>query len=174
MKKLLLLRHAKSDWDDFTLEDHERPLNERGQHNAQQMGAYMADNTIHPDIIYCSTAQRTRQTLSLLLAQGGLSCPVDYVPDIYEATASTLISIVTNCPDKYDTLLIVGHNPGIQMLGLTLTEGQNAPLRRKLEYRLPTGTLQNITLNINSYTEITQGCGTLESFTKPKSLSVDN
>lgn len=174
MKKLLLLRHAKSDWDDFTLEDHERPLNKRGEHNAQQMGAYMANNSIQPDMIYCSTAQRTRQTLSLLLAQSGLSCPVDYVPGIYEATASTLMNIVTNCPDKYDTLLIVGHNPGMQILGLTLTEGQNIPLRRKLEYRLPTGTLQTITLNITSYTETKQGCGTLESFTKPKSLSTDN
>jgi phosphohistidine phosphatase len=170
MKTLYLLRHAKSDWNDYSVDDHDRILNSRGQQNAAQMGRYLTDQNIQPDIIYCSTAKRTRETLSLVLSENTFTCPIEYIPDIYEANTSTLLSIIRNSPDKYSNIMMVGHNPGMQFLGLTLTENNPSICRQQLEKHLPTGTLQTIELNIECFSDARSGSGTLTGFTRPKIL----
>ncbi|UTW55293.1 histidine phosphatase family protein [Kordiimonas sp. SCSIO 12610] len=170
MKKLYLMRHAKSDWDDFTLDDHDRPLNERGRNNATQMGQYIAKNDIQIDLIYCSTAVRTRETLKLLVQQTDLKCPKEFRADIYEASSTTLMSIIQNCPEKYKNIMLVGHNPGMHILGLTLTAAQKSLHRQQLERHLPTGTLQDITLNVDTFNEAVEDCGVLNNLVRPKTL----
>lgn len=171
MKKLYLLRHAKSDWNDFTLDDHDRPLNERGKRDAAQIGQYIEKKNLRFDIIYCSTAVRTRETLSRLLNETDIDCPIEYLPDIYDANSSTLLSIIQNCPDKYNELMIVGHNPGMHILGLALSTEEKTPQRQQLEKHLPTGTLQDLKLNIDRFADISFDCGSLENLVRPKTLS---
>ena len=171
MKKLLLLRHAKSDWNDFTLEDHERPLNDRGQLNAQQIGKYMINHNLTPDMIFCSTATRTRETLALIIEEMSLMCPIEYRPDIYEATSTILMNIIQNCPNKYGHIMLVGHNPAIQFLGLELSNNINSKHRQQLEKHVPTGTLQCHTLKVETFEETTRNSSVLNNFIRPKTLA---
>lgn len=170
MKKLLLLRHAKSDWNDFTLEDHERPLNERGKRNASQIGRYMADHNLTPDMIFCSTAIRTRETLGLILEETPLTCPIEFRPDIYEATSRALMDIIKSCPDKYHHIMLVGHNPAMQYLGLELSNNLDGKHRQQLEKHLPTGTLQCHTLNLDSFESVSENSSILDRLIRPKTL----
>ncbi|HKR02167.1 MAG TPA: histidine phosphatase family protein, partial [Pyrinomonadaceae bacterium] len=90
MKKLLLLRHAKSSWDDASLPDFERPLNERGRRAAPLMGEFMRRQKIRPDLVICSPARRTRETIARVLEAAGMTTEVRYDERIYEASVQAL------------------------------------------------------------------------------------
>lgn len=105
--KLILLRHAKSDWSTGS-GDHDRPLNPRGQADAPRIGKWLRDSGHAPTRVLCSTAARTRETLARMRLQGA---EISYLAALYEALASTILSLAGDYAD--DTLLIVGHNPGM-------------------------------------------------------------
>jgi phosphohistidine phosphatase len=118
-RRLVLLRHAKSDWPDVA--DHDRPLAKRGRHDAPVVGRWLGESGYLPDAVVCSTARRARETWEL--AFGGLvatapdaSPAVRYEPRVYEATVLGLLMLVREFPPEWRTALVVGHNPGMAEL----------------------------------------------------------
>ena len=132
-RSLLLMRHAKSDWHDSSLHDKDRPLNARGRATAPLMANWLSSNQLLPDLIVCSSAVRTRQTLELMLQQwtehfaNDLSAvmPETVIEDrLYLATDSTILSVVTGQPNLAGKqhILVLGHNPGMEVLASRLSE----------------------------------------------------
>jgi len=114
MKKLLVLRHAKSSWTDPDLADFDRPLNERGLRAAPFMGSVIVKDGLEPELIISSPAERARTTAELVVQGGDLAADVRFEERIYEASPHTLLQIVSDLDDDLETVLLVGHNPGIE------------------------------------------------------------
>src|SRR5690242_6514131 len=114
MRRLLLLRHAKSSWSDPGASDHERPLNRRGQEAAPRIGAYLARHRLIPDAVLCSTARRTRETWELVAAEAPAAPPPRFTEQLYDATPRTLLDVFRRADPAAESLLVVGHNPGLQ------------------------------------------------------------
>lgn len=105
--RLILMRHAKSSWDDFSQPDHDRPLNARGRRNATTMGGWLRENAFRPDSVLCSTSARTRETLALL----DIAAPVTFEEPLYHGSPETLLNAFRHATGH--TVLLLAHNPGI-------------------------------------------------------------
>jgi len=122
-KELLILRHAKSDWNAKHTIDRDRPLNKRGRRDAQLMGDWMVQQKRMPDIVLCSLATRATSTLEYVLAEiGADDITVDYQESLYIAELTTLLEIISKIPESTQRLLIVGHNPGLKELVTYLSD----------------------------------------------------
>ncbi len=159
MKTLYILRHAKSSWDDHSLTDHERPLNERGRRTAPFIGGLMKERDMVPDAIVSSPAVRAKQTAELVREAAGFEPEIKFNERIYEASVGTLMTVITEFDNEADRALLVGHNPGAEGLIYYLT-GEIAPM--------PTAALAIIELNIGSWAEIEDGRGILSRVIRPK------
>jgi len=162
MKKLLLLRHAKSSWEDASLPDFERPLNERGLRAAPLIGEYIARHKLRPDLVLCSPAKRTRETTVLVLKAAGIEPELRYDERIYEASVTNLLEIISQLEEDKTEVMLVGHNPGFENLLERLT-GQSV--------RMPTAALARIALDAERWSEAATGGGQLELFVKAKELA---
>lgn len=121
MKRLYLVRHAKSSWDDRSVPDYERPLNKRGFRDAPSMGKYLAENGHIPEIMISSPALRAVSTAEIFAEETG--CPKDKIltdEKIYEADVSDLIELVSGLDDKYSSVMLFGHNPGLSFFAAFL------------------------------------------------------
>ena len=118
MKHLILVRHAKSDWGDPAMGDHERPLNERGRRNAPEMGARLARRGINPDAVYSSTAVRAMATAEIVAGAVGFPAG-EIVADrrLYHAGVETWLQTIAGLEDKFSCVMCFGHNPGLTELG---------------------------------------------------------
>ncbi len=122
MKTLYLVRHAKSSWKFPELADFDRPLNQRGQRDAPQMGDRLRQQEITPDLILCSPAQRTRQTVQAIAqALAYDASHIRYEPTLYHATHLASLALLPSVSDQVRTLMMVGHNPGLTDLANCLT-----------------------------------------------------
>jgi len=110
---LLLMRHAKSSWDDDALADHDRPLNARGRDAAPRMAKVLVENNIVPKLILVSSSRRTMETVERMMPQLE-AVPVKVIPELYHASPMTILEIIHNHGDDADPLLVVGHNPGME------------------------------------------------------------
>ena len=117
-RRLVLLRHAKSDWPDVP--DRDRPLAKRGRRDAPRVGRWLHEHGYQPEVVICSAACRTRQTWDLLAPELGGSPAVRFEPRAYAATALTLLYLVQELPSRYRTALLVAHNPGLSELAGSL------------------------------------------------------
>ena len=160
MKTLFLLRHAKSSWDDPDLADFDRPLNSRGLKAARFIGELMFDRGLRPRSVVSSPAKRAKQTAILVREIGELP-PVVYDDRIYEASALALFHLIGEFDPATDSVLIVGHNPGMAELVRILT-GES--------HSIPTAALSMISLSIGNWSDIAVNCGTLEFVIRPKDL----
>lgn len=166
MRRLILLRHAKSDWPDG-VSDPDRPLASRGQEAAPKMAAYLAAEGLIPDRVLVSPARRTQETWDLVRPALG-AVPDETVPQIYEAPVSRLLDVVHSIPDEAATALMIGHNPGFQDLARLL--GKPGEARRALTKKYPTAAITVIDLPVESWAKVEAGEGTVERFVTPKSL----
>ena len=129
-RKLILLRHAKSDWPDVA--DHERPLAKRGRRDAPAVGRWLGESGYAPDAVICSTARRARQTWALVstglaeVAPGALPV-VRFEPRVYEAAVLGLLMLVREFDDRWRTAMIIGHNPGLAGLATGLANPDDPP-----------------------------------------------
>lgn len=162
MKKLLVLRHAKSSWDGAFQTDFERPLNKRGERAAPVMGEFMKMRLLAPDFIVSSPAARAKATAEKVKRAAEFSAPLHFDQRIYEASASDLLQVLMETPDESVCAMIVGHNPGLENLISVLTGEIQA---------MPTAALAEIDLNIVSWREIQPGCGNLLNLFKPKEIA---
>lgn len=163
MKTLFLLRHAKSDWGGGEA-DFDRPLNARGRAAAARMSRVLADEPIN--LILCSPAIRTRQTLELL----ALPVPVSFEPRIYEAGTRQLFEVIANTDDRNASLLVVGHMPAIAALAMQLASGDTSEGVRRLREGYPTAALAKLRLDIDKWQDLVPGCATVERFIRPREL----
>ncbi len=120
-RKLVLLRHAKSAWPDVP--DHERPLADRGRRDAPTMGRWLHAAGHVPDHVLCSTARRARETWHLVQPELLAAPPVSFESQVYEASAASLLKLAQQVPPAVQTLLIIGHDPGVPGLARTLAGG---------------------------------------------------
>lgn len=171
MKRLSILRHAKSSWDDASLADFDRPLNGRGRKAARRMGRELKRRQMHFDLCVASTAVRVRQTLDgLFETYGAAGFEIRFDPRIYEATAATLLDIVRGLPDSANSALIVGHNPGLPRLILELTKDDRGRLRERVAEKLPTAALAQIALPADRWADAEPGSGEIAELILPKAL----
>lgn len=159
MKRLLLLRHAKSSWDDAHLSDFERPLNARGLVTAPFMGELIAGRALAIDLIVSSPAKRATETAMLVKENAGLNAELRFDERIYEASPQTLLTVASEFDDSSNSVMLVGHNPGIEGFIGFLT-GNIEPM--------PTAALAIIDLDINNWKDLASGTGTLNIVVRPK------
>jgi len=171
MLRLMLLRHAKSDWSAAGTPDHERTLNRRGRETAPLMGRYMARERLLPALVLCSTAARTRQTCDLVTAEFPHHLPIRYERRLYEASPETIIKVIAATSNDVHTLLVIGHNPGLQLVALTLANRTHAKQREKLREKFPTAGLAVIDFDAKAWTDILPAGGALERFVSPRDIS---
>lgn len=168
MRRLLLLRHAKSDWPEGTA-DADRPLNDRGREVAPLMGAFIADQKLLPGLALVSTAQRTRETWDLI---SGKFSPAEVRFDdrLYGAAADTILRVIRETPAAIETLLVIGHNPGLERLAGSFARSGDADAIRRIGKKYPTAGLAVIELPVNEWKDAAPPAGRLEQFVTPKSL----
>jgi phosphohistidine phosphatase len=169
MRRLILLRHAKSDWPEGVT-DRERPLNQRGRTAAPLIGRYLARQALIPDLALVSTARRTRETWELACEAAPNLPAATLNPIIYEASRDILMRLVRAAEDSVHTLIIVGHNPGMEMLAATLVLDGPVADRRRLSAKYPTGGLAVIDLPVTHWHETEPQTGTLARFIIPRDL----
>jgi phosphohistidine phosphatase len=161
MKRLLLLRHAKSSWDHPNLADFDRPLNPRGLATAPFMGELIARRELQPDEIVSSPAKRAMQTALLIKESAGIDASLRFDERIYEASPKSLLQVSSELSDEIGSAMLVGHNPGF--------EGFIGFLTGKVE-PMPTAALAVIDLNIKSWAKIKGGSGSVNAVIRPKDL----
>ena len=170
MKRLSLLRHAKSSWDDPVERDFDRPLNGRGHRAARLMGSWLHNNAPAFDAVIASPALRIRQTIEGVEASLGARLRPEFDKRIYMASAATLFDVIRDTADTVDHLLLIGHNPGLEDLLLLATEGETSELRREAEVKYPTATFATIALPVDHWADIEEGGATLANFVRPRDL----
>jgi phosphohistidine phosphatase len=168
MKRIYLLRHAKSSWDDPTLADEDRPLAPRGRRAAKVMARHLRRREIAPEVVLCSPSRRTRQTLTRIAPGLGKNADVQIKPELYAASAAALLEVLHEVPDEVDSMMLIGHNPGIQDLALSLARAGSESMR--VRNKFPTAALATLEFNA-SWRELAPGSAELVSFVKPKELS---
>ena len=153
MKTIFVLRHAKSSWNDSSLSDFERPLNERGREAAPFMGEFMKKNDFTPDLIISSPAERAKQTAEFVKKAADFPAAIYFDEKIYEASPLRLLEVISETDEKAKTLLLVGHNPGFENL-VRILSGENV--------RMPTAALAVLDLEISDWAEIYDECIALD------------
>jgi phosphohistidine phosphatase len=178
MRRLMLLRHAKTENDAPSGKDQDRRLDDRGRLDAAEIGGWIARHPPFPDLVLVSPAVRSHQTWDILwelagdAMKGSVPPPkVEFPPELYGADPSALLQIIhaaaTADPQR---LLLVGHNPGLHELAFALTGSGNAAARRALADNLPTSGLAVIDFDIEDWDDVSFRAGRLELFVSPKLL----
>jgi phosphohistidine phosphatase len=169
MRRLILLRHAKTEKDAASGKDRDRRLDERGETDAPEIGAWLAANGYLPDIALVSTAARTQQTWDYISPYMP-HCRVKYLDDLYLATTEQLLQIVHSAQrDDPPALMVIAHNPGLHELAWNLTGKSNAADRRALGENLPTAAVAIIDFQ-TGWEDVALRGGTLKVFMTPKRL----
>jgi phosphohistidine phosphatase len=169
-KRLYVLRHAKSSWDDHDAADHERPLSERGRRAVRLLAGYIGANGIAPELVLCSSARRTRETLEGL----GLKSRVLVEHRLYGAGADDLIERLRALPADLGSVMLVGHNPAMQMLVLALAAAEpgdrdGAERLEEIRRKLPTGALVTLETG-DEWPQLDLGSARLVDYVRPKAL----
>ena len=171
MKTLFLLRHAKSSWSEPGLADFNRPLNERGRRAAPLIARHLAHCGLLPDLILCSAALRTRETLALMLP--GLACGavLRIENGLYGADAAALLKRLKRIETEVDCVLLIAHNPGLEDLAARICGGGPEPMRRRMDEKFPTAALAAFAIDAARWSSLRKGAAILTDFVLPKDLA---
>lgn len=161
MKKLYLIRHAKSSWEDHILSDYDRPLSDRGKRDAPRMGDILKEKKIKPDIVISSPARRAIKTAKIISSI--LNYPIEKIVEnssIYEATTQNLLNIINSLDERYSSAFIFGHNPGFTTLANLLSN--------KYIDNMPTSAIVGLEFDFISWKDVQADTGNLFMFEYPK------
>jgi phosphohistidine phosphatase len=172
MHRLMLFRHAKSAYP-AGVDDHERPLADRGRKSAPIIGHYLADQRLVPDLAVVSTARRAQETWALAADALGRDIPRRAEGRIYEARPAAILEIVRQTRSDVGTLVLVGHNPGFQDLATELIGGGDKDGLARLRAKFSTAGLAVIDFDVQRWSDLTAGGGRLERFVTPKSIKAE-
>lgn len=170
MLTLSLLRHAKSSWKNPSLPDRERPLSTRGQGDAPEMGRAMSERGIDPELVLCSSARRTVDTLRMVLPELKVEPTVAYEDALYHASPDEMLEMLRRIQPGARHVMIVGHNPEIQALALDLIGAGPKHMRDKLKEKYPTAALAVINFTAGLWSSVDVNSGTLNLFLTPREL----
>ncbi|WP_224823907.1 histidine phosphatase family protein [Cognatishimia sp. MH4019] len=162
IKTLILMRHAKSDWDDPLMPDFERPLNKRGRAAAPAIGNWITAQGLAPDLTLCSSANRTAETWALT----GLEADIRFEKRLYHATADMMLSVLQEAAG--DTVMMIGHNPGIADFAERLVK---TPPTHPDFWRYPTAATLIATLDISDWIQAQFAQATAQTFIVPRDLT---
>lgn len=171
MKRLTLLRHAKSSWDDPVSRDFDRPLNRRGERAAVTIGRFAREQGMHFDHLIASPAVRVVETLDKFREGYGEMVDANWDRRIYLASSATLMDVLRDLPDSVSDILMMGHNPGLEDLILALVpdDGRSA-LRDDVETKFPTASLAVLEIDVGRWDDVGANKARLVSFTRPRDL----
>jgi phosphohistidine phosphatase len=169
-RRILLLRHAKSSWDEPGLDDYDRPLAPRGRRAAAVMGVYLRDERLIPDLVLCSGARRAKETWEIAAHELARPPAVDYDSALYMATADRLLKRLRKLPAAVKSVLVVGHEGGVDVLARRLVDGGPALLRRRLSEKFPTASLAVVAVGLGNWSALADKSGTLTRFAAPRDL----
>ncbi len=161
MKLLILVRHAKSDWEDNTVKDFDRELSSRGNRTAPKMANHLKNDGFAPDLIISSPAQRAKSTTQHIVEQ--LDFDTDkllFEEDVYDASVRVLLRIINELPDNCNTVALVGHNPGLTYLSELITGEEIG--------NIPTFGVVKINFDFDNWNLVSQDSGNLDNFIYPK------
>lgn len=170
MRKVILLRHAKSSWDDPSVDDHDRPLSKRGKAAAPLIGRWLAERRHLPDTVLCSSSERTRQTVDRI-RQSLPKLPEPVVErELYHASPEQMRDRLAMLPDDCTTVMVVGHNPGLGSLVRKMSNGhENRRCRRAYEH-FPTGAAAVLELDLENWSDIGFAKARFVDFAAPREL----
>ena len=168
MKRLWLLRHAKSSWDQPGLADADRPLAPRGRRAADLLAAHLAAAEVRPTVVLCSSSLRTRETLAAILPALGDALEIRIERALYGAGAAQLLDRLRQVPNKASSAMLIAHNPGIQDLALALA-AERAGAGWAGE-KFPTGALATLELDVERWRDLDHGTATATTLVTPRSL----
>jgi phosphohistidine phosphatase len=170
VKTIYLLRHAKAESAVAGEEDIDRRLSLRGLEDCENIGRYIKARKYTPALIAVSPARRTKETFELVMRHAGMVCPSAIEKRLYAATPDRIVDFISQTDDNHDSLMIVGHNPGMHLLALSLVEPQTISPHDMLKVKYPTGTLTVIQFTMDSWQDITHTKGKLIDFMIPADL----
>jgi phosphohistidine phosphatase len=171
MRRLLLLRHAKSELSSGGVADQARAITERGQAAARLMGGYMARHGLVPDRVLCSPARRTRETWTETAGQWPREIETVFEERLYAATAQAILSVIEAQGGAAPMLLVVGHNPGLHEAADFLIAAGDVGLRERLREKFPTAALAVIDFAVDSWDRIHGRSGRLDRYVTPRSIA---
>jgi phosphohistidine phosphatase len=168
-KRLILFRHAKSSWSEG-LEDHERPLADRGRRAAPVIGHYLAKARLQPDLVLVSTARRAQETWSRALR--AMKGPIEArnTKEIYAASAERLLDVIHGVDASVGTLMLVGHNPGLEELSRMLMKDLGGDPGKRMREKYPTAAIAVLSFDVESWADVAVESGSLDRFVTPKSI----
>lgn len=163
-KTLMLLRHAKSSWKDKQLKDFDRPLKKKGEETAELIGKILAHDELLPDIVFCSPAKRAKETVEIVNKHAGYKGSTQYIDALYMGEPSDYIQALRELPDQVNSVMVVGHNPGLEAL-LQLLEGKVNVLS--------TGALATLDLELTHWIDLNPSTvGKLTKFWDPDEMDL--
>ena len=168
MKTLWLLRHAKASAGGAGLSDRDRPLSPRGRDAAERIGRHLAEREVRPELVLCSSALRTRETIELVEKGLGAGLAVEFEDELYLASERDLRKRVEQVADV-GSVMLVGHNPGLGELALQLATRGHSDALAELRRKFPTGALAELRVHSQRWSHFARGCE-LVSFVTPKQL----
>ncbi len=171
MRILGLFRHAKSDWQDPRARDFDRPLNERGRKGAAIMGRHIGNHGVRWDRVIASPAVRCAETIEIACEASGRPIAVNWDRRIYLASSATLADLLRETEGDPKSILMVGHNPGLEDLIFDLVpDDGSSPLRDVVEVKFPTAAYAVLELNIDRWADLADKCARLVHLTRPRDL----
>jgi phosphohistidine phosphatase len=171
MHRLLLLRHAKAERSRPGERDRDRRLDDRGRDDAPRIGAYMAKHGLVPDRAVVSIAARTRETWEAVAASLAETPTADFDDRIYEASPAALLQVIKETSPETQTLLIVGHNPGLQELATLLIATGDVETRQRLKENFATSALAVIEFALDGWDKLHPQAGRLAHFIDPRAIA---
>jgi len=170
MKRLTLLRHAKSGDDGTVARDFDRPLNAKGRRAARAIGRHMREAALQFDAVIASPAVRVAETLQEVETGYGGTLNPQWERRIYLATTDELLDVVHGAPDSAESLLLVGHNPGLEQLALMLVPHGADAARGEVAIKYPTASIAEMSFPVDHWSQVDEGAGTLVRFVRPRDL----
>jgi phosphohistidine phosphatase len=168
VRTIILLRHGKSSWSDPTLADLDRPLAPRGESASGRIAKYIRQKKIRPALVLYSPSLRTRQTLEAIESSLGKRSVVELEPRLYAASEGELLQRLQALPESVDSVMLIGHNPGLHELARSLgSRGAELP---RLEEKFPTGALATLVIDSDSWAALGPGDAELVDYVVPRQL----
>ncbi len=171
MRTLLLMRHAKSSWDQPELADIDRPLAGRGREAAPQVARWLADHDLIPDLVLGSPAQRVRETWQLMAPALGDQVVCKTLRSLYEGAPSRLLEVLRRVDSEVRTLMLIGHNPALGALAQSLAGGGSTRALERLRTKFPTAAVAVLAFEIDRWADLAAAGGRLRELVRPKDLS---
>jgi phosphohistidine phosphatase len=168
-RHLMLLRHAKSSWDDASCPDHDRPLTARGRRGAELVGRHLRELKTRPTLVLCSSARRARETLEGIAPALGDEVEVLVERELYGATGGQLLDRLRQVPRHTSSVMAIGHNPGLEDLATTLAGGGDTDALDRMARKFPTAALATFEVP-GTWRQLAPGTATLVAYVVPREL----